>query len=408
MPMCAQAVQSTAIARVVPSAQQARDALAHQVVGGAVVGLAGVAESARDRAEHRHGAELGAAQRPKHVEPALSLDVEHEVVFALRLLGQVVADLDARAMQQYVDHSLLANLGEHRRDLIGVGQVDLVPHGGPAAALNRGDRLLGRPRPLDTSQLALDQLRRRPLTGGLEPVGQIAREPVVVGGEAIEIGIARIRRRCEVEQVERATAGVCRQVGRDRRDDAAGGAGDDKRRVGAQRTLGPGDRVALHQADRPAQAVGVTDVDGARVKQCLLEQQVGEGGRLAAGLEVDDLHERLLALARQRLAEAADGSAHHRLRATLVIAVATAHPRRSDQEGAGGTLAGEHAHRGREQLHTHMQPVPPLGRFELRQRTLVIERRQPVDTRDRVLGSPSRDGLLELIHGPTRGRASAR
>ena len=190
---------------------QPRDALAHQVVGGAVVGLAGVAEPASDRAEHGRGADLRAAQRAQHVEPAVGLDVEHQVVLALRLLGEVVADLQAGAVQQHVDGSVLADGFERGRDLVGVGEIDRcqtarAPLGSIAAIAT------SRRAPARSGQLALDELRRRALAGGLSRSARSRASPSR-SRPAARGPVGRVGRGCEVEQVE----GPRRRARRDRR-----------------------------------------------------------------------------------------------------------------------------------------------------------------------------------------------
>jgi hypothetical protein len=132
--------------------------------------------------------------------------------------------------------------------------------------------------------------------------------------------------------VERASVRGLRELARDRRHDAARRAGDHEDRIRAERSLRVGDRLALHEADAPPQAVGVADLDRARVARGLLDEQVGDRGGLAAGREVDRLDHRLRTLAGERLGEAADGAAEHGGRTRLVVAVAAAEPRGGDQE----------------------------------------------------------------------------
>ena len=117
MPMPAHAVQSIAMPRAPAAPRGARDDLAEQVVGGAVVGLAGVAEAAGDRAERHGRAERHVAERVQQVEPAVGLDVEDEVELALLLVGQEVADLEPGGVQQHVDRAAaLADAGDHLGD----------------------------------------------------------------------------------------------------------------------------------------------------------------------------------------------------------------------------------------------------------------------------------------------------
>ena len=66
----------------------------------------------------------------------VTLDVEHEVELARLLVGQRVADLDPRRVQQDVDAPAdVADPGEHLLDGVGVGEVDAVVVGGAARVL---------------------------------------------------------------------------------------------------------------------------------------------------------------------------------------------------------------------------------------------------------------------------------
>ena len=268
--------------------------------------------------------------------------------------------------------------------------------GGAAPLANRLERAERRPRPLDPRQLALDQLRRRALAAVLDALGEIALELVAIGGKALQVGIVGIRLRHEVEEMERA-ARRGRQVGRDRGDDAASRPGDQEGRLSrelARRGLGR----ALGEAHGPPQLVRVAHLDRTRVAQRLIEQQLRQRGGLAAGREVDDLDQRLVALAGQRLGEAGDGATHDGRRPRRVVAVAAPEARRRDEEGAGaGDLIGEHPHGGRQQLHTHAQPLAPACGIERGDRPLVVERGQPVDALDRPLGLPLDETALELL-----------
>ena len=104
MPMPPHAVQSMAMPRVSGRVRaEAGRELAQQVVGGAVVGLPGVAEPAGHRAERDRGAERHVAGRVQQVEPAVALDVEDQVVLARLLVGERVADVEPGGVQQHVD-----------------------------------------------------------------------------------------------------------------------------------------------------------------------------------------------------------------------------------------------------------------------------------------------------------------
>ena len=104
IPMPAHAVQSMAIATCLrPCRAERRHALAEQVVGRAVVGLAAVAEAAGDRAEHHRRPDRHVTEGVEEVEPAVRLDVEDEIELGRRLVGQQAADLQAAGVEQHVD-----------------------------------------------------------------------------------------------------------------------------------------------------------------------------------------------------------------------------------------------------------------------------------------------------------------
>ena len=68
------------------------------------------------------------------------------------------------------------------------------------------------------------------------------------------------------------------EVGGDRRHDAAGGAGDDENRVGAEEFAGlVGARErALRQTHAPAPARRVADLDTAGIAKRLVDQHIGQ------------------------------------------------------------------------------------------------------------------------------------
>ncbi len=76
-------------------------------------------------------------------------------------------------MHEHVDGlGDLADRGDRGRDARGVGQVDLVPVGGAADGLDRGDRVKRRAGALDAAKLTLDELRRCALAGRFGNAGQ--------------------------------------------------------------------------------------------------------------------------------------------------------------------------------------------------------------------------------------------
>ncbi len=263
------------------------DALAEQVVGGAVVGLARVAEATRDGAEHHRGAELGVTERVQEMEPTVGLHVEDQVVLGLRLVGQLMAHLDTRGVHEHVDVIVRGtHRVDHRGNGRGVGEVDLVPACGTACCLHRVDRLTRGGGPLETAQLPLDERRRRALPACLDPLGQVALEAVAVGVEALEVGIAGVGLGGEVEKMERAGRRG-RQVGDDRGDDAAGRTGHHEHGIRGERARRVSLCRLLVEAHTPSVAVGVPDLDRAGVGRGLGHQGVGECGGLAARRDID-------------------------------------------------------------------------------------------------------------------------
>ena len=220
----------------------------------------------------------------QHVEQPVTLDPEHQIELAGLLVGQRVADLDPGGVQQDVDVPAgVAHLGHHLLHRARVGEVDAVVVGRPARLLDgphRGQRGL---QTLEARQLPLDQHRCRALAPLTHPGGQFDFEPFPVLGVPAQVGVGRVGLRGEVEQVERATPRRG-QVGGDRRHDAAGGAGDEEDRIGAEHFAGlvrVGER-ALRQADTPAPSVGVADLDAAGIAQGLVDQHIGQRCRLPA------------------------------------------------------------------------------------------------------------------------------
>ncbi len=94
-------------------------------------------------------------------------------------------------------------------DRLGVGEVDLVPVGAATGPLDRLDRVECRTAPLDPCEIALDELRRRPLAALANPIRQFARQAVAVARKPRQIGVVTIRLGDEVER-----DGRCRRMRR--------------------------------------------------------------------------------------------------------------------------------------------------------------------------------------------------
>ena len=151
--------------------------------------------------------------------------------------------------------------------------------------LHRGER---RVQAFDASELALDGHRRRPLAGRLHPRGERGLQAVAVGAEGRQVGVVAVGRGRQVEQVEGA-ARRGSQVGRDGRDDAAGGTGDDEHGIAAEHHAVAGHGLTVvaqrrercfDEGDAEAAVVEAADLDAARVEQRLLDQLLGDRGGL--------------------------------------------------------------------------------------------------------------------------------
>ena len=181
------------------------------------------------------------------------------------------------------------------------------------------------------------------------------------------------------------------QIGGDRRDDAAGGAGDDEHRVGSQNGfLRVGERP-VGQAHTPAPAVGVADLHATGIAQRLVDQHVGQRRRLPADGEVDGLDERVGALPLVRLGEPGDRAAQRARRPGRVVAVVAAEAGGHHQERAA-LVAPPH---GQVQVaYAPAQCVPPAGEVHVLEAALVVERRQPVHAVDFSVGERGVDVVV--------------
>ncbi len=103
-------------------------------------------------------------------------------------------------------------------------------------------------------------------------------------------------------------AGCGGEIGDDRGDDASGSAGHQEHGVPVRLATDVMLGLALHERDRPAQIVGVPDLDRSRVERGLVEQRLRDDGRvgLILGAEVDGLDDGVRALATERLGEPGD------------------------------------------------------------------------------------------------------
>ncbi len=271
-----------------------------------------------------------------------------------------------------------------------------MPVGGPAGALDRLDRIERRAAPFDPGQVALDKLRRGLLATLADAVRELALEAVSIACEPGEVCVVASWLTDEIDEVERSTRRSSGEVGGDRRNDAAGGTGDQEHGVLVRVTGGVVGRVALDESHRPAQPVRMTDLDRTRVGGRLIDECPGHDGRVGVlrRAEIDRLDQRVGALARQRLGETGDRSAEDAKRPGVVIAVTPAETGAADEE----RRLRQRAHRGGQQFHADVERIATRRRRELRHRTLEVETREPEHAVDRGGLGPLRDLRLERVN----------
>ncbi len=265
-------------------------------------------------------------------------------------------------MDQHVDLAAdLADLFGDGRHGLGVEQVDAVVVGGAAGRFDRLDRGQRGVAPLDAGQLLLDHRRCGAFSRRLEALEDRALEAVAVGGERGEVGIGAVGLGRQIEQVEDA-AEARGEVADDGRHDAAGCAGDDEHRVVAKLDAGGrlGHRPRL-EGDGEALVVVVAHLDDSGVAQGFVDEYVGECRCLAAGSEVDRLHERVGAFPLERLGDPDDAAAHRCDGTGVVVAVPSAESGGGDEEGprfSHGLV--EMAQGAEQQLDPESQGLLPL------------------------------------------------
>ena len=142
------------------------------------------------------------------------------------------------------------------------------------------------------------------------------------------------------------------QIRGDGRHDAPGRAGDDEDGVRTEHhSLAAICCGLIFERDRPADSVGVPDLDGSGVVQGLGDENVSDLVRSAAGFEVDGLHQSIRPLADEGFGETGHGATHWRGCTGLVVAVPAAESSRGDEERAlERDLLVELPHRGIQQL----------------------------------------------------------
>ncbi|OQC41260.1 MAG: hypothetical protein BWX64_01026 [Acidobacteria bacterium ADurb.Bin051] len=305
---------------------------------------------------------------------------------------------------------MLPGGGERRRHRLPVAQVDLVIGGAATGGRDRPHEVGGGPLAFDPGELPLDERGGGALAARLQAGEEIALQPVAVGREPLEIGVVGARRGGEVEEEEAAgrPSGRLHEVRDDRRDDRAGGAGDHRERLGAERerlrlALRPG---ARRERDAPAQAAQVAALRGHRVGERLGDQLgrdlVGGG----VGGEVDRPHVGLRTLLPERLDEAGDTAAESARGGGLAVAVLAAETGGGEHEGAGGAERFvERPERGGKELHATAERLPPGGEIGALHGALRVEAGEPVEAAHRAGCGPAREASGELLgRGPVGHR----
>ena len=240
----------------------------------------------------------------------------------------------------------------------------------------------------------LDQHGRWTLAGLLQARREVGLQAVLVRDEALQVRIVRVRRRREVQQVERS-ARRRSEVGSDRRDNAARGTGDYEDAASVEWLVGRRTERCLGETDGPAQpVVRITDFHAAGVAQGLVDEEARNGGRVAPPGHVDNLDEGVGLLAPVGLREAAHRPTERSGSSRLVVAVVAAEAGRRDKERLAVIEA---AHRDIEVLDATHQGVMPCRRIHRLDRALVVESGQPVDAAHRPVRKPAVKCAGELL-----------
>ncbi len=129
------------------------------------------------------------------------------------------------------------------------------------------------------------------------------------------------------------------------------------------------------EADGPALACGVSDLDRARIALGFGDEEFRDFGSRASGFEIDGFHHGLRAFAFVGLSEAGYGPAEWGNRTRIVVAVMATESRRRYEECASTSdVLVQGAHRGVQRLHSHAKSVVPGCGVELAKIAFVVER----------------------------------
>ena len=194
MPMPPHAVQSITMPRVAGRVVRKLEViLQSRSLAAAVVGLAGVAEAARDGTERDRCTERHVADGVQQIEEAIALDVEDQIEFLLIFIWQEVTSLNSGGMQQHIDAAAaLAHLVDHFGDGLSVREVDAEIMCRATCGAYRVDGGLRGVRSLQPGEFLFDERRSGALAAGLNACEQIAFQIFFVGYESFEIRIVRI------------------------------------------------------------------------------------------------------------------------------------------------------------------------------------------------------------------------
>ena len=129
----------------------------------------------------------------------------------------------------------------------------------------------------------------------------------------------------------------------------------------------------------------MADLDAAGVEQGLLDQRVGQGAGLAADGEVDRLDQDARLLLLVGLGEPDDRSAEGRGRPRVVVAVEAAEATAGDEERC---RLDDLVEQGMQRHDPSTKGLTPHVQVQGLERPLVVQGRQPVHARERLLRGP--------------------
>ena len=145
----------------------------------------------------------------------------------------------------------------------------------------------------------------------------------------------------------------------------------------------------LFETDGPALVAGVSDLDGTGIAQRLVNQEVSDFRGFAIGLEIYCFDECFWPLALVGFSKAGDGASERECCARVVVPVVSAKPGSRDEERAWpADLLIQCAHCNVQRFHPQANGFTPTGRVERAEVAFVVERREPIDSRDWLGGHP--------------------